>query len=320
MRILITGGAGFIGSWLAEKLLEQGHEIFIIDNLSTGNRDNIKHLLNNSKIHFEHEDILNESKLEELIKQCDFTYHLAAAVGVKTIMEEPLKSFDTNVKGTELVLELAHKHNKPTLIASSSEVYGKNPNIPFSENSDRVYGSIYNYRWGYALSKTVDEFIALAYHREKNMPVAVVRFFNTVGPRQSASYGMVIPNFINQCLQNQPITIHGDGTQTRCFTHVKDVVSGLVNALDNKKIFGQVINLGSEQEVSILDLAEKIKTATDSNSDIKLIPYEKVYGEGFEDMKRRVPDISLANKVLNYQPQYNLDQIIAEGIEYYKNE
>ena len=317
-KILITGGAGFIGSWLAEKLLERGYSVYIIDDLSTGCFENIEHLTKNSNFHYEINEIGNSKFLKIFIDKADYICHLAASVGVKRIMAEPLKSLRNNVKSTELVLQLANKKKKPVLITSTSEVYGKNGKVPFLETDDRIYGSAYNYRWGYAFSKAIDEFLALAYWREKKLPTVVVRLFNTTGPRQSASYGMVLPTFVKQALANEPITVHGTGNQVRCFCHVDDVVHGLIKIIDGGH-FGEIINLGSNEEVSMKELAYMIKEKTKSQSEVIFIPYSEVYGEGFEDMERRVPDISKAERLLSWRPVYSLDKIIEKVIDYYVN-
>lgn len=315
-KILITGGAGFIGSWLAEKLIDDGFEVFAVDDLSTGSFDNIKHLAKKSSFHYEIDSVFNEKLLRILIDQCDYICHLAAAVGVKVVMEEPLKSLENNIRGTELVLKYACHKKKPVLITSTSEVYGKNGHTPFSETDNRIYGSAYNYRWGYAFSKAIDEFLALAYWREKGLPTVVVRLFNTVGPRQSANYGMVLPTFVKQCLSGEPITIYGNGGQTRCFGHVDDIVDGLIKIINNDQAFGEIFNLGSQEEISIKDLAMKIKNMTNSNSELKLLSYNEAYGEGFEDMERRVPDIAKAKSVLGWEPKINLDSIIKSVIDH----
>jgi len=317
-KILITGGAGFISSHLAEKLLGMGKKVFVIDDLSTGCLKNISHLRKNKNFYFKQGNILERKRLEKLIKKCDQIYHLAAAVGVKTIMEKPLDSFLNNIKGTEIVLSLASKYKKPVLFTSSSEVYGKNDSLPFKEEDDRVYGSAYNDRWGYALSKGADEFLALAYFREKNLPVIVVRLFNVIGPRQSEAYGMVVPRFIKQALRNQPITIYGDGYQTRCFTDIDDIIEVLITLMDHPKVIGQIFNLGSDQEVRIKDLAQKIKFLTQSKSKIIYVPYDKVYGRGFEDMRHRKPDLTKIKKLINYQPKITLEESLKKIIEYEK--
>lgn len=310
MNILITGGAGFIGSHLADLLLQKGHTVTILDNLSTGSKKNISHLLARDRFLFKKGSVLFKKDLEPLVARSHHIYHLAAAVGVKYIVEHPLQTLITNVDGTKNVLELSAKKNIPVLIASSSEVYGKNDNLPFTENADRTYGSAYSERWGYALSKALDECLALAYWREKKLPVVVVRLFNTVGPRQSSHYGMVIPTFIKQALAGEPITVFGSGTQTRCFSHVNDIVRAMANLMSNKQAYGEIVNLGSTEAVSIRDLAEKIKQMTKSKSGIVTIPYEKAYSPTFEDMQKRLPNLTKAKKLIGYAPTYTLDQII----------
>lgn len=319
-KILITGGAGFIGSWLAEKLLAGGKKVFVIDNLSTGRFDNIKHLTGDANFHCEVADIFDEPKLKVLIDQVDYVCHLGAAVGVKRVMEQPLKSLETNIRGTQLVLELASEKKKPVLLTSTSEVYGENGHLPFTEESDRVFGSVYNHRWGYALSKAIDEFLVLAYWRERGLPTVVVRLFNTVGPRQVSDYGMVLPTFVKQCLRKEPLTIHGSGNQRRCFCYVTDVVEGLVKIIQSDRVFGEVFNLGSTEEITIKALALKVKELTNSQSEITYTPYHQAYGDGFEDMERRVPDISKAQRLLGYQPQHSLDEIIKRVSSYQREE
>ncbi len=316
MRILITGGAGFIGSYLAEAYLESGHEVYVIDDLSTGSRENIGHLLKDSQFHFVHDSILNRDTMLELSGICDVVVHLAAAVGVKLIIDEPLKSIHTNIVGTEIVLELANKFRKKTFIASTSEVYGRNSKVPLKEDDYRLYGSTAVARWSYAATKAMDEFLALAYHRTTGLPVIVARFFNTVGPRQTGRYGMVIPRFIGQALRNEPITVYGDGNQTRNFTYVKDVVRGIMALIAEPKAVGEIFNIGGEGEISINHLAEKVKALTGSSSMIEHIPYERAYQEGFEDMERRVPDISKVKALVNYRNTYDLDAILAKIVEF----
>lgn len=316
MNILITGGAGFIGSHLAELLLKKGHTVAVLDNLSTGSRENIKHLLKHDHFIFKKRSVLFKNDLAPLVTRAHHIYHLAAAVGVKYIVEHPLQTLITNVDGTKNVLELAAKKNTPVLIASSSEVYGKNDNLPFAENADRTYGSAYSERWGYALSKALDECLALAYWREKKLPVVVVRLFNTVGPRQSSHYGMVIPTFIKQARAGEPITVFGSGTQTRCFSHVSDIAQAMADLMNNKQTYGEIINLGSTEAISILDLAHLIKTITKSASPIVKIPYEKAYSPTFEDMQNRLPDLSKAKKLIGYQPTYTLEQIISSMLNH----
>lgn len=318
-NVLVTGGAGFIGSHLVEELLNKGCFVYVLDDLSTGRIENIKHLLKNKNFKFKKGSVLDKKALNLLIQKSDEVYHLAAAVGVKLIMERPLESLITNIDGTKNVLEVALKKKISVLITSSSEAYGKNEQVPFCEDYDRVYGSTYNVRWGYALSKTLDEFLGISFWKEKNLPTVIVRLFNTTGPRQTESYGMVVPNFIKQALKNQPITVYGKGDQIRCFSYVDDIVRALIDLMGNKKSYGEVFNLGNPEKITILALAEKIKKMTGSNSKITFTPYKKIYGDGFEDMKIRVPDISKAKKFINYSPKYSLDETVVKMIEYYKN-
>ncbi len=314
-NILITGGAGFIGSHLAEKLLSLGEDVFVLDDLSTGSLKNISHLKKNSNFHFIKGSVIEKNKLEKLIAKTDQTYHLAAAVGVKTIMEKPLASLLNNLLGAEVVFEAAAKRNIPVLFTSTSEVYGKNTNIPFSEDSDRIYGSAYNARWGYGMSKGVDEFLALAYFREKKLPVVTVRLFNVIGPRQTGVYGMVVPRFVKQAISGQPITVFGDGSQTRCFGNIDDVVGALVKLIDTPKTYGQIFNLGSDEEISIKNLADKVKKLTHSKSKILFASYNKIYGPGFEDMMKRKPDLTKIKKAIGYKPKKTLEQSLGEIID-----
>lgn len=317
-KILITGGAGFIGSHLAEKLLEQGEEVFVLDDLSTGSLENIKKAQENPNFHFIKGSVLDEKLVDETVDKVDEIYHLAAAVGVKTVVDQPLQSFLVNIDGTKNVLAAAAKKHTPVLITSSSEVYGKNDELPFKEEDDRVYGSIYRERWGYGLSKTSDEFLGLAYFREKGLPVVIVRLFNVVGPRQKGAYGMVVPRFIKQALSNQPIEVYGDGEQTRCFGFVKDVAKALINLMEAKeKTYGHIFNVGSDEEISIKNLAEKIKKLTDSQSEIKFIPYAQVYGDNFDDMRHRRPDISAIKKAVGHNPM-DLNTTLNKTIEYWR--
>jgi UDP-glucose 4-epimerase len=320
MKYLITGGAGFIGSHLAEALLSQNDEVWIIDNLSTGSINNIEHLKANPKFHYTIDTIFNEPRLAELIDNCDIVFHLAAAVGVRLIVESPVNTIETNIAGTESVLKLANKKNKIVLIASSSEVYGKSNKIPFNENDDTIMGPTVKSRWSYACSKAIDEFLALAYWREKKLPTIVVRLFNTVGPRQSGRYGMVIPRFVQQALAGQPFTVYGTGTQSRCFTDVSDVVGALVKLVNHPQSIGQVFNIGSEQEITIEALAAKVKEKTKSSSQIKYIPYDEAYESGFEDMLRRVPDLTKIGKLINYKPTQSIDHILDKIISYFKEQ
>ena len=310
MRALITGGAGFIGSHLSERLLDEGHKVSVIDDLSTGAFENIAHLKGRPGFAYTIDTITNEPLLAELVDQCDVVFHLAAAVGVKLIVEAPVRTIETNVHGTEVVLRAAAKKNKLVIIASTSEVYGKSADVPFREDGDLALGPTSKHRWAYACSKAIDEFLALAYHNEKKLPVIVVRFFNTVGPRQTGRYGMVVPNFVRQALDGQPITVFGDGNQTRCFTYVGDVVDALVKLCQDPRAIGEVYNLGNEEEVSIRELAERVKASTGSASPIVTIPYDQAYESGFEDMPRRVPDISKVRALIGFEPKVKLDETL----------
>jgi len=318
MKALITGGAGFIGSHLAETLLEQGHEVYLIDDLSTGSIDNIEHLKNRKGFNYTIETILNFPVLAELVDKCDVIFHLAAAVGVMLIVESPVRTIETNIKGTEAVLMHANKKKKKVIIASTSEVYGKSNQDFFKEDGDLILGPTTKGRWSYACSKALDEFLALAYWKEKRLPVIIIRLFNIVGPRQTGRYGMVIPRFVIQALQNKPITVFGDGKQTRCFTHVKDAVDALIKLSQTEKAVGEVINLGSDREITIEELAYKVKELARSTSEIRYIPYDRAYEEGFEDMRRRVPDLTKIKRLIDYTPRYSLEDIIRDVIEYYK--
>src|SRR5262252_6179588 len=292
MRYLITGGAGFIGSHLAEELLRRGHEVSCVDDLSTGSINNIKHLKTHDRFHYVVDSCANVQLMAELVDGSDQIFHLAAAVGVKLIVESPVRTIETNIKLTETLLDLANKKKRPVFIASTSEVYGKSTDFPFREDGDLVMGATTKGRWSYACSKAIDEFLALAYWREKKLPTIVVRLFNTVGPRQTGQYGMVIPTFVKQALANRPITVYGDGKQSRCFCYVGDVVGALMKLMDDERSVGQVFNIGSNREISIADLARKVKELTNSESEIVFVPYDEAYEEGFEDMPRRVPDIA----------------------------
>ena len=316
MKALITGGAGFIGSHLAERLLEDGHEVMVLDNLSTGSIDNITHLKGRSGFSYTIESVTNESLLAELIDRSDVVFHLAAAVGVKLIVEQPVHTIETNVHGTEVVLKHANKKKKLVFIASTSEVYGKSTDVPFREAADLVLGPSAKHRWAYACSKLIDEFLALAYWKEKKLPVIIVRLFNTVGPRQTGQYGMVVPTFVRQALAGQPITVFGDGTQQRSFTYVGDVVEALVRLAADKRAIGEVFNIGNMGEITIADLAARVKAMTGSCSPIHYIPYDQAYEEGFEDMPRRVPDISKIREFVGYEPKVQLDEILRTVIEY----
>jgi UDP-glucose 4-epimerase len=318
MRVLITGGAGFVGSHLSEALLERGDEVFILDNLSTGSIDNVVHLKSHPRFHYTIDTVSNEPVVAELVDRCDIVIHLAAAVGVKLIVEQPVHTIETNVHGTEVVLKHANKKKKLVLIASTSEVYGKSTDVPFREDADLVLGPTFKHRWAYACSKMLDEFLALAYWKERKLPVIVVRLFNTVGPRQTGQYGMVIPNFVRQALAGQPITVFGDGSQSRSFTYVGDVVKAMVALIDEPRAVGQVFNIGNGHEITIGELAAKVKQMTGSSSEIVTIPYEKAYEAGFEDMPRRVPDISRITALVGYRPTVELDETLTRVIEHFR--
>jgi UDP-glucose 4-epimerase len=321
MRALITGGAGFLGSHLAERLLERGDEVHVIDDLSTGSIENIETLKERAGFHYTIDTIMNEPVLAEMVDRVDVVFHLAAAVGVRLIVESPVNTIETNVHGTEKVLKLANKKRKKVILTSTSEVYGKADSVPFRETGDLVMGPTSKGRWSYACSKAIDEFLALAYHKEKRLPVVVARLFNTVGPRQTGRYGMVIPNLVKQSLLGHPLTVHGDGTQTRCFTYVSDVVGQLVALSEVEGAVGEVFNVGNDrEEISILELAERVKSRSGSKSRIELVPYEKAYEEGFEDMQRRVPDLSKLRALTGYEPRVTLDEILDRVIEYFTSD
>jgi len=315
MRFLITGGAGFVGSHLAEALLAARHDVFILDDLSTGSIDNIAHLKGRAGFNYTIDTVFNDSLTAELVDRADVVFHLAAAVGVKLIVERPVHTIETNVHGTEVVLRHANKKKKLVVIASTSEVYGKSANAPFHEDADLVLGATTRHRWAYACSKMLDEFLALAYWKERKLPVIVVRLFNTVGPRQTGQYGMVLPNFVRQALAGQPITVFGDGTQSRSFTYVGDVVRALLALVNEPRAVGQVFNIGNVEEISISQLAERVKAAAGSSSPIVTIPYEQAYEAGFEDMPRRVPDLAKIRAFVGYEPKVGLEEIIVSVIE-----
>jgi UDP-glucose 4-epimerase len=323
MRYLITGGAGFIGSHLAERLIADGHSVHALDDLSTGTLENVRHLENNDQFTLTVGDILDLDLLKRCAADCDQIFHLAAKVGVKIIMEQPVETIITNVKGTENVLEVAHAGNKKVLIASTSEVYGKsmetNASIQkLSETDDWTLGTTEKRRWAYACTKAVDEFLALAYHAEYNLPVVIARYFNTVGPRQTGRYGMVVPNFVRQALAGEPIRVFGDGEQTRCFTHVKDVVWATIELMNTPAAEGQLFNIGSGEEISMNALAERVRTLAESTSPIEHVSYDEAYGPGYEDMRRRTPDISKLKDATGYEPQNTTDDVIHDVISYYK--
>lgn len=320
MRCLITGGAGFIGSHLSERLLKHGHEVLAIDDLSTGSVDNILAFRGHPAYEFHGDSIFNRRLMAELVDLADIVFHLAAAVGVKRIVDYPVQTIETNVGGTEIVLELAAKKQRRLIIASTSEVYGKSNKLPFAEVDDLVLGSSYNQRWAYACSKAIDEFLALAYFREFKLPVTIVRLFNTVGPRQTGQYGMVVPTFVRQALLGEPLTVFGDGTQARCFGHVSDVIDGLLAVAADDTTAGEIFNLGNTEEIGITELAERVIAATGSSSQIRYVPYSEAYGPGFEDMTRRIPDISKAQRWLKYRPKYSLDDILQDVIAFVRQQ
>lgn len=320
MKILITGGAGFVGSHLADKLIGAGHEITVIDDLSTGRYSNVEHLEGEKNFRLIIDTVLNEKLMEELIRETDRVFHMASAVGVRLIMEHPVKTIETIFRGTDVVLGFCSRYRKRVLVPSTSEVYGKGATVPFREDDDLLTGSTDKHRWAYACAKTLDEFLALAHWKETRLPVVVVRLFNTVGPRQTGQYGMVVPNFVKSAIQNEPLIVHGDGTQSRCFGHVSDIVEGLTKAMESPECFGQVINLGNDEEVTIKGLAEKAIEMTGSASEIRYIPYTEAYGEGFEDMQRRVPSLEKAHRLIGYQPTRKLEDIINDVADQFREE
>jgi len=318
MRYLITGGAGFVGSHLAEELLRRGHEVYVLDDLSTGSINNIRHLKTHDRFHYLVDTVMNKQLTAELVDAVDIVYHLAAAVGVKLIVESPVRTIETNIQATEVVLAHANKKKRPVFIASTSEVYGKSAEIPFREDGDLVMGATTKGRWSYACSKAIDEFLAIAYWKEKKLPTVVGRLFNTVGPRQTGQYGMVVPNFVRQALAHQPITVFGDGRQSRCFTHVADVVRALIGLMDRPEAYGHVYNIGNAEEITIHDLARQVREVAQSKSEIVFIPYEKAYEQGFEDMPRRIPDTTKIRDLIGWQPTIALPQILADVVEFYR--
>ncbi|MBI2860322.1 MAG: GDP-mannose 4,6-dehydratase [Chloroflexi bacterium] len=318
MRALITGGAGFIGSHLAEKLLGRGDEVMIIDDLSTGSFDNIKHLTGDLHFHFAIETILNEAVMDRLVSECDCIYHLAAAVGVELVIRDPVHTIEANVLGTDVVLKTANRYRKKVILTSTSEIYGKGVNPCFGENDDRLLGPVTRSRWSYACSKTLDEFLALAYFRQKKLPVVICRLFNTIGPRQTGHYGMVAPRFVRQALAGEPVTVYGDGQQSRCFCNVLDVVEALSLLCGSDQCEGEVFNVGNDHDITISDLARKVIAMTGSRSKIVYIPYEQAYEEGFEDMQRRKPDTAKIRRMLGWRPEYSLDETLQSMIDYEK--
>ena len=320
MRVLITGGAGFIGSHLCERLLKYGYQVDVIDDLSTGNIKNLTNCMGNKAFNFINDSVLNEMMMYTLIDKSDMIYHLAAAVGVELIVKQPVRTIETNIKGTEVVLEIARKFQKRVLLASTSEVYGKNEKVPFREDDDCLLGSTTFSRWSYASSKAIDEFLGLAYHRQFGLPVLILRFFNTVGERQTGQYGMVIPRFVKAALLGEPLIIYGDGNQSRCFTYVHDVIDGMMALVNDPRSYGNVYNIGSMEEISIKNLAFKIKKMTRSASEMKYVPYEKVYGQGFDDMQRRLPSLEKIQKQVGYKQNTSLDKMLEIIIDYFKKE
>src|SRR6267143_1739007 len=319
MRYLITGGAGFIGSHLAERLLDRGDRVVLLDNLSTGSVDNIRHLKSSDRMQYHLDNIENRQLVAELVDDAEVIVHLAAAVGVKLIVESPVKTIETNVNGTQLILEAACKKKKLVLTASTSEVYGKNTNVPFHEDADLVLGPTTKGRWSYATSKALDEFLALSYWKEKKLPVIVVRLFNTVGPRQTGRYGMVLPNFVKAALDAKPISVYGSGQQSRCFCDVRDTVESLIRLIDTPRSIGEVVNVGNTEEISIEALAHRVKERTRSSSPIEFIPYDQAYEPGFEDMMRRVPSVDKLNSITGFRPQTPLNEIIDRVTTYFQS-
>ena len=318
MRVLITGGAGFIGSHLADAYLTRGDSVFVLDDLSTGSISNVQHLKHHPNFHYAIESVQHEPTVAEAIDDCDVIFHLAAAVGVRLIVESPVRTIETNVHGTEVVLTHANKKKKPVLIASTSEVYGLSTQVPFREDDPLVIGATNKGRWSYACSKALDEFLAFAYWREKKLPAIITRLFNTIGPRQTGQYGMVVPNFVKQALSGRPITVYGDGKQTRCFVDVLDVVQALMRLMDCGDAIGQVFNIGSTEEVTILALAHRIKDLVKSSSEIVMIPYDQAYEQGFEDMQRRIPDTTKIRETIGFRPQRTLDEVLGRIIAHWE--
>lgn len=319
MRALITGGAGFIGSHLAEALLARGDDVFILDDLSTGSVENVRHLKSNPKFHYVFDSLQNRHLLAEMVDESDVIFHLAAAVGVRLIVESPVRTIETNVNGTQLVLDAASKKRKLVFTASTSEVYGKSTNVPFCEDSDLVLGATTKGRWSYAASKALDEFLGLSYWKEKKVPVIVARFFNTVGPRQTGRYGMVLPNFVSQALTGAPITVFGTGKQSRCFCHVQDAVEAVIRLVDSGKAVGEVVNVGSDQEITIEQLAQSVRDRAESTSEIVYFPYDQAYEPGFEDMVRRVPSLKKLFMITKFSPKTSLQETIDSVIAHFRD-
>jgi UDP-glucose 4-epimerase len=316
MRTLITGGAGFVGSYLAAEMIGRGHEVLVLDNLSTGRYENIEALEQDGHLQLVVDTVNDPRIVDECVKQCEVVFHLASAVGVRLIIEQPVRTIESIVGGTDVVLRSCARYRRPFLLTSTSEVYGKGQKVPFSEDDDRVMGATTKRRWSYACAKALDEFLALAHWYESRLPVRIARLFNTVGPRQTGQYGMVIPTLVRQALAGQPITVYGDGQQTRCFAHVVDIVRGLADLLECDAARGEIVNLGNSEEISILALAQRIRDLTGTAADVVLIPYEEAYGEGFDDMRRRVPDLSRAKRLIGFEPTLGLDQILRDVIDF----
>lgn len=320
-RALITGGAGFVGSHLTERLLTEGYDVTILDDLSTGSRSNLDHPNQDRPVRFVHGDVLDAGVVDELVSDADYVFHLAASVGVRKIIDSPVEAMINNIRGTEVILEAAARWNKVTVVASTSEVYGKSDRIPFSETDDMVFGPTHNLRWSYAAAKAIDEFLALGYARDRDLPVIVVRLFNTVGPRQTGRYGMVIPTFVRQALGGQSITVHGDGTQRRAFAHVSDAVHAIYRLSRTEAAHGEVFNVGNDVEISIMELAELVKEKAKSKSEIVTVPYEDAFdNSGFEDIPRRVPDLGKVKKLIGYQPAWGIEEIVEDVVAYFRLE
>lgn len=320
MTVLVTGGAGFIGSHLVEALLARGDEVWALDDLSTGSRDNFENILDDPRFHFVEGSVMDMDQVQSVVDRVDFVYHLAAAVGVKFVLENPLRSLLTNIRGTENVLEAAHRaRNKPVALFSSSEVYGKGTQVPFTEDQDRLLGPTQVLRWSYATSKSVDEYLGMGYAQERRLPVIVVRCFNTCGPRQNGAYGMVLPRFVQQALRDEPILVYGDGSQSRCFSYVGDVVRGTLMLAKEPRAYGEVYNIGSDQEISVLALAQRVREIAGSHSEIEFVPFEQIYGERFEDMQRRVPSLRKIHDLVGYRPECSLDELLRLTVSYYRD-
>ncbi len=320
MKVLITGGAGFIGSHLADLLIARGDEVYALDDLSTGSLNNIAHLKDQPRFHFICESAQNEAVMNELVQKADHLYHLAAVVGVQRVVESPVRTLEVNLHTSELILKLAHRFDKKVLIASTSEVYGRHKvNRPLKETDERIYGPTTVGRWSYAGAKAIDEFFALAYHRERDLPVVVTRFFNTVGPRQTGQYGMVVPRFVQSALRGEPILVYGDGSQSRSFTYVGDAVKAITDLMGCPSAVGEIFNVGNGEEVTILELAKRVKAMTDSSSEIRIFPFEDVYGKDFEDMEFRTPDIEKIGQFIGYKPTVDLQEILLKVIEHFRD-